>query len=497
MNPMNKHARSVFSQTAKRVALLVGLVATLTVFSSAQLTNTATSENFGCSGYTPARPPNATAYSNWVYTDSAGVKHDFTGGDYVEVQESWYQYPREAPITCGANITTSLDAYSTDGLYYLQATGGGGTVAAAGFVNPKYVVVGITYAPPGPSSSVQYTGTTSVGNTTTIANSFANDVGFSVSVKATIQGWGAGGSVTGTSSTDYTQGSNSSTTTTFSKLTSLAYKTAGTGNAFSPVASDYDTIWLWLNPVVLLTYTPATSKTTADIQWNGFGYDTTDPSGKEQPDVYPVLVGWLNGHFGSSASINKILARGWVSPTMIWPAGQGPGLTSTDIANIIAADPLTGTYTLLDSFPSTTSDGRFTIMPGTNSPNPIPYTQAGPGNGGGLTAIYSTTQTNTESVAQGTSHTFKQAFGMQEVFSGKVFDIGLTTTLNQTDTLTWTHSWLNTLTTTTTLQDALSVTGPSCPAPPPGPCSPVYAGPGQFLLYQDNQFGTFLFYPAN
>jgi hypothetical protein len=312
-----------------------------------------------------------------------------------------------------------------------------------------------------------------------------------------IKGWGVGGGVTGTSSTDYTQGSNSSTTTTFNKLTSIGYKTAGTGNAFSPIDSDYDTIWLWLNPVVLLTYIPATSETVAGIQWNGYGYDTTDPDGKEQPDVYPVLVGWLNGHFGNSPSIDAILARSWVSPTMVWATGTGPGLTSTDITNIIAADPLTGDYTLLDSFPSTTSDGRFTIMPGTNSPNPVPYTQAGPGNGGGLTTIYSTTQTNTKSVAGGTSHTFKQAFGIQEVFSGTPWGIDLKTTLSETDTLTWTHSWLNTLTTTTTLADGLSVTGPNCPAAPPGPCNPVYGGPGQFLLYQDNQFGTFLFYPSN
>lgn len=73
-----------------------------------------------------------------------------------------------------------------------------------GFVNPKYVVVGVTYAPPGSSSYVQYTGTTSIGNTTTIASSFSNAVGFSVSVTASIKGWGAKGSVTGTSSTDYT-----------------------------------------------------------------------------------------------------------------------------------------------------------------------------------------------------------------------------------------------------------------------------------------------------
>ena len=38
-------------------------------------------------------------------------------------------------------------------------------VGTPGIVNPKYVVVGVTYAPPGPSSYVQYTGTTNVGDT--------------------------------------------------------------------------------------------------------------------------------------------------------------------------------------------------------------------------------------------------------------------------------------------------------------------------------------------
>lgn len=148
-----------------------------------------------------------------------------------------------------------------------------------GFINPKYVVVGVTYAPPDSSSNVQYTGTASVGNTTTISSSFSAGVGFSVSIQASIKGWGASGSVTGTSSTDYTQGSNSSITTTLSKLTSLSYRTNGTGDAFSPVDSDYDTIWLWLNPVAVLTYTPATSNSVAGIQWNGYGYDVNDPSG--------------------------------------------------------------------------------------------------------------------------------------------------------------------------------------------------------------------------
>jgi hypothetical protein len=386
-----------------------------------------------------------------------------------------------------------------------------------GFINPKYIVVGVTYAPPGSSSYVQYTGTTSIGNTTTIASSFSNAVGFSVSVQNTvgIQGWGPSGTVNGTSSTDYTQGSNSSTTTTLSKLTSLSYKTGGTGNSFAPVDSDYDIVWLWLNPVVLLTYFPAGSSTPAGIQWNGYGYDTNDPSGTQQPDIYPVSVGYLNGDFGDDPSIDAVLARSWASSAngYIWPSGQGPGLTTDDYSAILVADPFAGcTYNnnaiawnscsyASSEFPglppSTTSDGRFTLVTLPNDPNPIPYVQADPGNGSGITAQYSVNQTNTQSVAQGTSSSTKQEFSVEEVFGVSSWWDSLKYTLTQSDTLTWTNSWLNTLTTTTTLQQALSVTGPPCPANPPGPCSPEYAGPGQFLVYQDNQYGTFMFYPTN
>jgi hypothetical protein len=111
--------------------------------------------------------------------------------------------------------------------------------------------------------------------------------------------------------------------------------------------------------------------------------------------------------------------------------------------------------------------------------------------------VYSVNQTDTQSVAQGTSSSTKQAFSVEEVFGNSSWWDSLKYTLKESDTLTWTNSWLNTLTTTTTLQQALSLTGPPCPANPPGPCNPEYAGPGQFYVYQDNQFGTFMFYPTN
>jgi hypothetical protein len=164
------------------------------------------------------------------------------------------------------------------------------------------------------------------------------------------------------------------------------------------VNHDYDTIWLWLNPLTVYTVFPSNPQ---NLQWNGYGYDNHDING---PDVFGVQVGWLNGHFGVNPSIQNVLARSWVTsnePGMIWPAGEGPGLTSADIANILKGDPFTsGTYALPLPLPSTSADGRLTQIP--IPPNPVNYVQTGPGNGGGTTTTYDTVNTNTSSVAQGT-----------------------------------------------------------------------------------------------
>jgi hypothetical protein len=452
-----------------------------TVF--AQLTNTVTSTTSGnrnCEILT-------ITYSNWTFTDSAGVAHIFPGTDQ-EIDRSG--------IHCNSESTTGLDTLSTDSEYRLQARGGNGTatlVAVKGFINPKYVVLGVTYAPPGPNSNVTYTNSALVGNTTTVTDSFQNDVSLGVSVEKDISAWsiigGAGVKLTGTSSTDYIQGSNSSSTTTISKQTSVAYKTNGTANAFSPISHDYDTIWLWLNPVFIYTVGINNAQ---NVIWKGYGYDNSDLNGM---DVFGVQVGWLNGHFGVNPSIQAVLARSWASAGKTWPAGEGPGLTAADIATILQADPFTdSSYVLPSPLPSTSADRRFTQIP--FPPNPINYEQAGLGNGGGTTATYSLVNTNSSSVANGSSHSFKQSFAFDERFSGGIWFAHFTLDLKQSNTTTWTHTFQNTLTTTTTLTNALSITGPGCPQTTP-PCVPLYVGPGEFIAYQDNLYGTFMFYPVN
>ncbi len=376
-----------------------------------------------------------------------------------------------------------------------------------GLINPKYVVVGVVYAPPGSSSSVTYTNTTSVGDTTTITSSFQSDVGYSVSEAIGI-GIPAGGITNGgvnltfTESTDYTQGSNASQTVTISKASTIAYTTGGTPT-FAPVNSDYDYIWLWLNPELLVSYTPAAGSNPANLQLTGYAFDPTDPVSGEPPpppapyisgpDIVEVQVGCLDGDFSCPSTLvitdgvvtSGVLARSWAAGEYTWASGQGPGLTTADIAYILKFDPLvpSNDYTLLSSFPSTTSDGRFTKEP--YPPNPIQYPV------GAATEMYNTVQTDTESVATGLTTTIKQAFGVSEQFGTSFLDIFTsTTTMTESLTLTWNYTWLNTLTTTTTLTDALTVKSP--PDPPP-----TYSGPVEFIAYQDNMFGTFAFVPVN
>lgn len=471
-------------------------VTALSTFSLAQVTNTKTNSTYTCFGSTghPGGTGTMAIYSNWSFRDAAGAAHPFAGTTTVR---NACCSTVHSQLACPAT-STSLDVFALDGFYYLQARGATGSASAAyrGFINPKYVIVGVTYAPPGPASNVTYSNSTLVGNTTEIKDSFQSTVNLTISVTKDISAWtligGAAVKVTGTQSTEYSQGSGSSSSITISKQTSVSDMTVGTGNAFVPVNHDYDTIWLWLNPLLIYSLTPAAPNL---LEWDGYGYDNHDVNG---PDVFGVQVGWLNGHFGVNPSIQAVLARSWVTanePGMIWPAGEGPGLTAADIANILKADPFAGgTYSLPSPLPSTSADGRFTQI--SFPPNPVNYIQSGPGNGGGTTTTYDVIYTNTSVVGKSATNSFKQAFGTDVQLKGGTWLASFTIDIMQTDTLAWMHSWENTLTNTTTLTRALSVTGPGCPQTSP-PCVPVYTGPGEFIVYQDNLYGTFMFYPSN
>ncbi len=473
-------------------------------------------------------PPDCTIYTeteeNFVFTDPSGGKHQFSG-------TADYTYERGSSNLCQkANTYRSLSTWSTDGLYYLDGTippGGIGfveeVVGVTGHMNPKFIVVGVTYAPPGHTSTVSYQNSTSQGTTTTTSNSFAQAYSESVSVTSgqasecdqgntgSILGFSGGVCVTGTQSTSYTMQSMNSNSISVVNKTSILNKTTGTPNDFAPVDHDYDLVWLWLNPITKFNYYTNSPKS---IQWTGYGYDMADQPAME---IWPVLLGYLNGNFKKSdgtacyaidASCDpedaQVLARSWVdkSNPQTWPSGEGPGLTAADLANIAKADPWGAnpnyTVTLAAVNPPTTTDGRFTIAPvsGSNSQS-FDYKQAGPGNGSGLTQTYTNENTTTTTKSNGNTYTFQEAFGLEEKVGGSFFWTSVQFDFKQTSTFTWVHSFLLTTNNISDSTDSLSITGPPCPAPPPGPCNPLYAGLPEFDVYQDNLFGAFMFWGVN
>jgi len=480
--------------------------------------NQTVDEYFESFTYTPAGGGGATPLGGSIYylfSCDAG---------YANIPGGWNGpggTDNELSLAYG-QCTIYFDAYDYGGGSASLSCPAPPPAADTGFINPKYVVVGVTYAPPGSSSHVEYTNTTSVGNTTTISNSFSNDAGFSISTawSAGINaGWfGSSIQVTATESTDLTTGSSGSNTTTISKASTVAYQTNGTPTE-APVNSDYDYIWLWLNPELFITYTAPVGGNPGSVVLTGYGMDPNDPAtGLPQsgipytsgPDIIEVQVGCLNGHFSCGSDLqwsngegpgsfvtSGLLARNWQSAAngYYWPAGEQAGLSFNDVCQILTFDPLAATpgqcptqndYTLLNSLPQTTSDGRFSKLP-YDPPNPIQYPI------GGGTESYNMVQTSTQGVSTGQSTQIKQAFSVSEQFKSQAF-FGLvddSTTFKESDTLTWNYSKLSTLTTSTSLTNALSITGP--------PDTPAYPSnqPVEFIGYQDNTFGTFLLVPVN
>jgi hypothetical protein len=430
-----------------------------------------------------------------------------SGNPYVTASTPGLNY-NPAVITLTAktsgsntNYPLSVTVYSYSGMYptgYTLTPSGptltGGSDAPApvtGFINPKYMIVGVTYAPPGAQSNVTYTNSILVGNTSSVSKTFSDQTSVSVSVSSGISAWGTGGKITGTSSTSYTQGSSSSSSVNINKTTTQSDRVSGPANSFVGLDHDYDVIWLWLNPVLPITFTDQNNPRA--IAWNGYGYDPNDQPGM---DIFPVFVGWLNGDIPLPADVAQVLARSWALG-YTWGPGQGPSLTGpglgTDFDMIVRVDPFWQCHQAPANCPTTPDLTRFTLSSNQN----LVYAQA-PVGGQPITQTYQLQYSNTSTQGQGTTSTFSQGFALEQQFSGSLFGINLGVNLKESNTLTWSTS-VNTSITNTSGSSALaSVTGPTCTVPSGGnTCSPEYDGPAEFDVYQDNQYGTFMFFPVN
>lgn len=426
--------------------------------------------------------------------------------------------PDNCPTPSSSNGPFAIYSNTTPGSSYTinLYPGLNATIYAPGYINPKYMVMGIYYAPPGSLSTVDYTNSNLVSSTLTFKSSFGNSYSQSsaqtgsFSASGGLKGWKAAGvdaSVKATNSFTESTSTTDSTAITIQKSTSTSFIVPGPTCSYCGVDHDYDQIAVWLNPVQLFTLT-----NNGVVQPNGYGFSTLDQPGM---DIYYVYAGELNGDLPMRSSTTTALGRSWAK-VEDWSTTQGTpwALTTQDKQNILKLDPYWNcTYksavndvTDCAEPPSSTRFTESTIAS-------FPFQQPEPG-GQPDTKTYGWTYTATDSQGQDITSSFTQSYGLESSFSFKIFGLGFEDSLTQTWTTTTTYESSTLYTTSNTSSATASITGPPCTVVS-GQCSPMYPPPHAFnpvtclalsnatafgqgdnmFLYQDNLFGTFMIEP--
>jgi hypothetical protein len=477
--------------TAKLLLFVLGLLVGLNSFANGQsLTKTIPLGSAGTLTFTSTLEgkifcgrPNSFPISmqyffhDFIYTTPAGVVYPLDGGlTYFSGTGTGCppQGPEEYPLNLtGPGLTIPFYATSpVNGTADLQLD--------PVLINTKYVILMVSYAPPGAKSTVTYSANTLVGTSTSLSQSFSNQTGFSITV-----GVGAGvekiASVDGTftSSTNYTQEKDSSSSVAITQTAAQTTTVDGPVDSSLGVDHDYDKVWLWLNPVLNFAVAPNTINS---LIWNGYTYDPTDIPAM---DIFPIELGYLTGKWPLPADKAAVLARGWASG-QVFPPGQGPGLTSEDLQAIAAADPFSDPFYTFNVPVGniTSSDGRFTVA----DTQDISYAPAAPG-AQPAPQSFSQSYAVTDVLGQGSKYTFQQGFSWELKESATLSLVSFTNDLKLSDTLTWVHQWSQNDTNATTTSTAFSITPPAS--------TDNYTGPTKVVIFQDNLFHTYMFYAFN
>ncbi len=390
--------------------------------------------------------------------------------------------------TSGANTNYSFSIAYRPGdnpFFTLTPSGpaltGGTDAAPSGFISPKYMVVAVTYAPPGSQSNVNYTNSTMLGTATSVSSSFQNQDTFSVTVGGglfttnNLFGIGPDGKITNTASSSFTEEEDSNSSVTINTTTTHGTTVKGPLSDAVGLNHDADVIWVWLNPVMGFIV-PAPQ----NLNFTGFLFDVRDPVGGM--DVFPIQVQYLNGHSTIPQDIRDVLNRSW-APLM--DDGSSPALNSADFAQILKADPLADPAYVVNvpAGNNCTADARFCRTANQN----LTYSPPPPGLPP-VTQTFSAAYEKTTADGQGGSDTRTLGFSTDIQASGG-FLVDFTADLKFAHTFTWTNKWSSTTTNKAGQTASLSITGPAAAA--------NYTGPTEFDVYQDTVYGTFMFAPVN
>jgi hypothetical protein len=404
-------------------------------------------------------------WSDWSYKDSSGVAHSFSGSTFF-YKESSYDGPGGQPEICpGAN--QSLDTYSNDGEFFVEATEGFGTVGAVGVIYPKYQVLSIIYSTPGNESSNGFTNTETDGDTVSVGSSFASGVTTTFSVSGGFLGLGS--TLSWSFGASATTGNSTAVTDTISDATGIANASPGSG-ASNAINHHEDLFILWLNPAVQVTqeglkgvvYSVGTqTQTTGDpspgkseiqdqlevfaqaMMANASGA-TTVPVAILEPQTVDgqTLPGLAN--ICANLKTSEYLAK---TCTLADQCGCAP----SDFAQILAQDPLlnysstesplnadsSGTTVCAD--PTTTSKCRYVPVPvAAGSTTQVTELLEGPNTVGGNVPVNTFSQTDSTQTTQTLTETDSYTVTFSEKSSFMFLGTGVS--FENADQWTWTNS---------------------------------------------------------
>lgn len=453
-------------------------------------------------------------YTEWIYNDFVWVdptgnidQHFGTAIRYIISSPGTGECPKTG-WAAGSGFTSYIgsDVITVSENPYGQTPIA--QIEVPGYINPKFIVVGVVYAPPGSKSSATYAESSLVSSTTDVTQTFSTSSSVETDIKQPGGIFGfIGGTETNSQSYTVSQQSQDSHSVTASVTATSGFTVYGPTDDYLGVDHDFDIIKVWLNPVSLFTVTSSGTEPNG-IQWNGYGYSELDTAAPV--DIADVPLGCLNGDFpaGQSPCVGivgpgGIFSRSWAAAEN-WPTGEGPAIAGADLLSIAKADPW------WDCTPSgetaadcPTFSAGFSLLPPQftiSDQQNVAYEQAPPG-GQPPSTSYSVKTTMSSDKGLETTLTVSATFGVVDAWEGTSFLKGFSSTLKTSQTLSYKYEVNDQTTVSNTQTGSVVLTGPVCDGDPCTPqyppASPLYGQAQSFDIFQDNLFGTFVFLPSS
>ncbi len=321
-------------------------------------------------------------------------------------------------------------------------------------LTPDFVVTNVVYAPPGKSSNMQYSNTTTVGSALTTSKSFQNST--DVSVSSSVGSMMTEFMASATFSYNHTFGDSETNEVDLTTTWTQGLKVNGEVNGIN---HDWDEIWFVVHPILNMTFTPAIvagAPNSTSWQFGQGDGQTTDIPGF-------AYAGELNGDIPMNPQNQNLFAVANITPDKY--------------AGILQADPF---FQGVAPVPGMNTD-RFDYI--TDVPYDPPLQPLMQGQMPS-TQTYSVSQSTTTSDTTTSSYSNTVGFTISVNGGGTFGDaIPFRESLSGGSKWTWTHSTSKKDSSGSGSVDSLVVGQPDY----------GYSGPGNLHVFEDRIFKTYVF----